>query len=232
MAPTKEEQSKDLYGSIMAEVKGRLIVFETLLGPEAPSLFGAAIINDFCFIQFRMICELISLGCLVAHGDITSGRGKWLLTQYKADKIVEEMGRLHSDFFPRAVNMTITPPQEGRNGNIQIVDKDVVDKTSKHLTRAELVTLYKLCNEALHRGSVAKLLRSEPVRPLRREEIIEWHTKIIRLLEQHSIASKDNLTHWICALSDASTGGLVRVLLVQAPQRERSAPSPASSKGQ
>jgi hypothetical protein len=94
--PTKsDEAAKDLYQSIMVEVMIRAYSINT--ATNTPTTIPQALIREYCFLQLRMLCELIALGCLVAHGDIT--KTKYFQKAYKGDDILQRLEKLHPDFF-------------------------------------------------------------------------------------------------------------------------------------
>src|SRR5262249_15778508 len=67
----KPNPTLELYVALMTEVKIRIQAIDLAAGPvQAMRSFPGALIQEFCFLQLRMTCELISLACLVAHGDI------------------------------------------------------------------------------------------------------------------------------------------------------------------
>src|ERR1700694_4323679 len=67
------------YCGIMEIIKERTeVVHECLRNP--PNLNPQAL-YELSFLEFRMICELIALGCLVAHGDIKETKTKKLQSQ-------------------------------------------------------------------------------------------------------------------------------------------------------
>jgi hypothetical protein len=68
MPTRRQQESMNLYGGIMEEVKIRL----NCIAMAAAGATGLPhpLARELCFLQLRMICELIALGCLVAHGDI------------------------------------------------------------------------------------------------------------------------------------------------------------------
>ena len=69
MQVSKEvRESAQLYTVLMGEVKLRHACLARLMRGETG--LEPPFIREFCFLQFRMICETIALGCLVAHGDI------------------------------------------------------------------------------------------------------------------------------------------------------------------
>jgi hypothetical protein len=73
----------------------------------------AAIVREVRFLQLRMLCELIALACLMAHGDIPAVQAsKKLSKEYSADKIIGQLDALHPNFYPYPVLVTVTsnPP--------------------------------------------------------------------------------------------------------------------------
>jgi len=60
------EEAMDAYSILMQEAKGRLSAINTSLAGRTGLPSGT--ICEFCFLQLRMLCELITLGCLTAHG--------------------------------------------------------------------------------------------------------------------------------------------------------------------
>src|SRR5258706_10461789 len=96
MATPKQIRAINLYANLMDEVKVRIASLNAALvgGTGLPP----PILREFCFLQLRMLCELIALGCLTAHGDIEETTK--LRKQYAADRIVGELERLHPNFYP------------------------------------------------------------------------------------------------------------------------------------
>src|SRR5262245_42984791 len=66
------------YCDLMEELKIRhAIIGKTL--QEATNnhfAFEPFLVGEFCYLQLRMISELIALGCLLVHGDIPAARTK------------------------------------------------------------------------------------------------------------------------------------------------------------
>jgi hypothetical protein len=83
MKPSKYRQALDTYSWLMDEAKQRLSAVDTALAGQTGLPNGAII--EFCFLQLRMLCELIALGCLTAHGDLQAGK---LKKSHKADQII------------------------------------------------------------------------------------------------------------------------------------------------
>jgi hypothetical protein len=152
-----------------------------------------------------MLCELIALGCLTAHGDITGTKAK-LQKEWSAERIFAGLQALHPNFYPHPIRITVI----GNTAHLDIV-------ASGFLTKEELVTLYGQCGDRLHRGTLKKLLGHGPSPAVSFEEVTMWTLKIITLLTQHRIASCDNLSHFICTLKQAEAGDRAQVGLALSP---------------
>jgi hypothetical protein len=121
------------YLGLMEEASYRLLAMDTALEGRTGLPPGA--IKEYCFLQLRMLCELIALGCLTAHGDLQTGK---LKDAYEADKIIRRLQRLHPDFYPIAAIRTDKGPRLYEDG---------------FLTKEALTKLYWRCGDVLHRGS-------------------------------------------------------------------------------
>src|ERR1700722_12742109 len=95
MPTQRDEAARTLYQSIMGEVFIRAYSINT--ATHTPTIIPQPLIREYCYLQLRMLCELIALGCLVAHGDIT--KTKYFQKAYKADDILQQLERLHPKFY-------------------------------------------------------------------------------------------------------------------------------------
>src|SRR3954462_11096767 len=94
---TKDQQrAMDLYSGLMDEMRMRVETVEFAI--TGLLKFHPVIIRELSYLQLRMICEMIALGCLLAHGDIPAT--KPLRKAWSADDIFKTLERLHSDFYP------------------------------------------------------------------------------------------------------------------------------------
>jgi hypothetical protein len=100
--PTKEQiAAQGLYANILEEIKLRIsAINHCTLGRSG---LAPPFVKDFCYLQIRMLCELVALGCLVAHGDVKETSTNSMRRQWSADKIMDSLERLHPDFYPKAV---------------------------------------------------------------------------------------------------------------------------------
>src|SRR5215471_3193268 len=83
MTRTKYTEAMDAYSVLMQEAKARLLAMDMAL--EGKTGLPEVAVREYRFLQLRMLCELIALGCLTAQGDLQIGK---LKDEYRADKII------------------------------------------------------------------------------------------------------------------------------------------------
>jgi hypothetical protein len=193
-----------LYVELMAEVKVRLHVTSQVASGQLPMPTRMA--REFCYLQLRMICELIAVSCLLLHGDIEAARGKDITKEWNAADLMARLEGLHPKFFPTPASYS----KEGTAGHFEPVK-------SEYLTKAELLRLYGRSGDILHRGNLRHLMKEEgePVAPL--PEITEWAKKILLLLHQHYAVTLDESRAFVCVMHNPGDG---RVVLFQADAEE------------
>jgi hypothetical protein len=159
-----------------------------------------------------MVCELVALGCLVAHGDIANT--KYLQKAYKADDILKRLEQLHPDFYPYPVKMHITHGTQGHSGSVRLDDI-----SASYLKKEELILLYGKCGDVLHKGSLRRLLNSRNAFPDKEsyQDIIEWGQKLLNLLSQHRISRIGRRFHILAALQVDDVGGSVQIAVAESP---------------
>jgi hypothetical protein len=196
--PTKsDEAAKDLYQSIMTEVMIRSYSINS--ATKAPSGIPQPLIREYCFLQLRMLCELIALGCLVAHGDIT--KTKYFQNAYKADDILQRLEKLNPDFYPYPFKPTFLPPSPSHPGG----ELRMEDIESDHLKKNDLIKLYAKCGSVLHKGSLRNLLAINMTpEPDPHREISFWGQKVINLL--HRISRLGDRLHFLAFLNLTAPG--------------------------
>ncbi|NQW49933.1 MAG: hypothetical protein HQ465_01710 [Rhodospirillales bacterium] len=196
-APTVE-QALSLYASLMEEAKERLDVIHAVAHWKELSPKYA---TEFCALQFRMLCEIVALGSLVAHGDIGSLDTEWLKEKkWQAAEIMKALGRLHPAFFPRAHTYIKT---EG-HGHFATVPNA--------LSKEAMTSFYGKLGDILHMGTLARKWSGESIRPFTYEEIKGNAEAINDLLKVHLITLKDG-TVVGCILRAADLGGVANVFV-------------------
>jgi hypothetical protein len=199
-----------LYANLMDEVKLRIACVDKAVHGRIH--MQAPIVREFCYLQLRLLCELIALSCLVAHGDIAATYSKRLSKQWSADKIMDELERLHPDFYPQAVRQTPQVVNAQKGWNLEGIQPSPLPK-------AGLLKLYGQCHQRLHRGNVNKLLSSElpiDINP-NFPEIIGWAQKLNDLLQSHLVVLKPQGPIYrglVCNLRNADDNNRVQVAII------------------
>ena len=170
--------------------------------------------REYCFLQLRMLCELIALGCLIAHGDIEETKSSRVQEAYHAGEIVKRLEKLHPNFYPSPRNLVFMP------GHVHLGDYD-----REFLTKSELITLYGKCGDALHRGSLRQLLDPKSQVPADFSDIQEWGQKILNLLSVHLISRIGGNFHFVVMLESPQAGSNVLVSLAESPSQTSSSVS-------
>jgi len=169
------DQLRYQYCRLMREIKMRLDSIQTTLLGKNP--FQAFIAFEHCYLQLRMICECIALGCLSVHGDIPATQSKRLTKEYAADDILTELEKLHPRFYPTPV---FIEELEVERKLFKVRPANITD----YLTKSALLALYRECGGILHRGTMRKM-RSGTTDDW--DRVTEHTRRIINLLDQHLI---------------------------------------------
>ena len=204
--PTQaDNDAAGLYASIMEEAKLRVLSINTLTnsGLALPDL----LLRECCFLQLRILCELIALGCLVAHGDIAEAKSAKLQSMWHAGDLVKKLENLHPNFYPSPRNLAFS------SGHVHLDDFD-----RDFLTRNELLTLYGKCGNALHRGNLQDLFGPKNQPPAGFQDIQEWGQKIVNLLSVHLISRISGDFHFVVVLEASQIGGGVLVSIAESPK--------------
>ena len=207
MSLTKQKRV-DLYSALMDEFKGRLSCINH--ASQGRTGFPPLVNREFIYLQVRMICEVVALSCLVAHGDISVLQPHKLGRSYSADDILERMSRLRAHFFPIPITREwLNPgaPLHKRHYQITAVDPSP-------LAKADLLALYGDTHRYLHRGSLKTLLAASasPAKPVDVSDLLQRAQKISDLLSHHLIAISEEQI-MLCILANAETGGNVNVAI-------------------
>lgn len=204
--PTQaDNDAAGLYASIMEEAKLRVLSINTLT--NSGLALPHPLLRECCFLQLRILCELISLGCLVAHGDIAEAKSAKLRSMWNAGEIVKYLERLHPNFYPSPRKPVFSP------GRVHLDDYD-----REFLTKNQLLTLYGKCGDALHRGDLRSLFDPKSQHTAGFQDIQEWGQKIINLLSVHLISRIGGHFHFVVALEAPQVGGKVLVSIAESPK--------------
>ncbi|MGY4280871.1 hypothetical protein ACVWXO_000091 [Bradyrhizobium sp. LM2.7] len=146
-----------------------------MLGQESYRLPNP-LLREFCFLQFRMICELIGFACITAHGEIADAK---LRDQWAADAIMKQLAGLHPSFYPEPIVENAAPWP---------IKSDMTPFTGDYLTKADLIALNGKCGSILHQGSFKRLLTKKVPARHSHPEIQRLVTKITNLVQLHRVS--------------------------------------------
>lgn len=194
---TQREATK-LYIDLMYEIRTRIDTIQPCINKQTG--LDRPIEWEVCFLQLRKICELISLGCLVAHGDIEKVHARVLSKEWNAGNIITEMEKLHPKFFPIAAQL------KGTKDGI----REFTLAPSGHLTKEGLLEIYGKAGDALHSGNLRSLVRRRVIR-LNFGDINARTMQIIDLLRVHFILPRHGKVGLLCILKNEAYGGDVSV---------------------
>jgi hypothetical protein len=137
--------------------------------------------REYCYLQFRRICELVALGCLQLHGDLAAAQSNAAKKEWHAERIMRLLQRNHPHAFPQSLIRTKTADGWSLQANSK----------PNALTYPEFTTLYSKCGEVLHRGTIRTIESAAPIGRSDYDEVIKWTRKLVDLLNEHLVARSD-----------------------------------------
>jgi hypothetical protein len=181
---TFDQKGNALYANLMGEVRVRFDCINRA-GVNV-ARYPGPVVREFCWLQLRMICELVALSCLVAHGDMKSLQSHSVGKSYSADEIIDKLTKLRPHFYPIPIKQRLINPA-APPGKRQF---DLTPVNPSPLPKEAFLALYGKTHRHLHRGSLKKLMSAETQIDMNVNfpEIIEHTQKISDLLSQHAIA--------------------------------------------
>jgi hypothetical protein len=193
MATPKQQKAIDLYHALMFEARNRIEAINFILSGNTRLPEG--IVHELCYLQLRMLCETIALGCLVAHGDIVEAQIRNFEKEWNAEKILEKLTDLNPDFFPQQAVMT---------REISVISVTANTKGNA-LKKDELPILYGKCGGFLHRGTLKKITKFDTLKQqhMNVTDVVHWTQKIEDLLGSHLIplhATRETAAMLFCVL--------------------------------
>ena len=166
------------YLLLMEEIRHRFNVINRAYHNE--NQFPPAMVREICYLEFRMICEIIAVSCLVAHGDIPEAKA--LRGTYEPGKIIKELGKLNPHFYPQ--------PMEHRLDNNQHHLTGIPN--TPHLSKIELPKLWGKAGDVIHRSPMVKVLSTPTFPTTDFTDVFEWSQELTGLLNSHWITLIEN----------------------------------------
>jgi hypothetical protein len=191
---TNMDEHADLkvYINCLQSAKLRLALVEKLCSGDL-TIDHESIDAEFACLQLRKCLELIAFSSVAAHKEIYSQAYADFYTHWKAKGLLERMGKLHAEFYPKPIVVE-------RDGSRTVKLSQIMNG---YLTKDEFVFLFDTCSNALHEWNPyrtdSRILDLE--KPLQ-----EWVNRIRRLLEWHVVHLFGGGGVWIVQLNDPSTG--------------------------
>jgi hypothetical protein len=183
--PQRDKRIYPLYYALMYEAKGRIRSVE-MIADGRTAFFSPMTARKSCFLQLRMLCELIALGCVAAHENRLTAKLRGLDEPHK---IFAELERLNPNYFPQPVKLTILGPR---------FSMEPLENGS--LTKSELVGLRDRSGNDLHAGDVKRRMAKQPEARTDFADILEWLDKIKLLLSSHRIDRGDGVNFFACEI--------------------------------
>lgn len=188
------------YLKLMHEVVARLELIAQACNGELR--LTAPYAYEYCYFQFRRICELLALGSLQLYGDLHDGKTNAVAKEWHAERIMHRLHAMHPHAFPQSVVVTETASGWSY----------VANSKTNAMTYAEFKSLYNKCGQVLHRGTVRSIEAEKPLQQSDYEQAIRWSDKIVNLLDQHFISRADGEGLYLVSLKTESGGPACSVL--------------------
>jgi hypothetical protein len=152
--------------------------------------------REYCYLQFRRICELIALGCLQLHGDLPVVQTSAARKEWNAERIMKLLQRHHPHSFPQS----LTRSKVGNRWKLEANSK------TNALTFSEFKVLYAKCGELLHRGTIRTMDAEAQIEKAEYDEVVSWSLKIIDLLNEHIVVRAGSASMYHISLKTEKGG--------------------------
>ena len=173
----------------MEEVKQRVAILDGINKNQFQLPPIAA--YELYWLELRMICELIALGCVAAHGSMPASYSKRLEKSHKPIHILTTLERIHPAFYPRPIK----PNKQNRNP--KFADLRFIE--DGYLTKTDLLALHGRAGDMLHKGRIKK---ASPDRIVLDFGTLEtWRNKIVTLLNHHFISLINKQTSYFVVMA-------------------------------
>ena len=150
--------------------------------------------REYAYLQFRRMCELIALGCLQLHGDLSYAKKQGTKKEWNAEKIMRLLQKNYAHSFPQCVKRE----QTSEGWHIEANCKP------NALTFSEFKKLYSECGAALHRGSIKTLQGSGDFNESDYQRVVDWQAKIVDLMNEHMVGRSNSKGFYVVSLRTES----------------------------
>ena len=150
--------------------------------------------REFAYFQFRRMCEIIALGCLLLHGDLPFVQTIKTKNEWNAEKIMKALHKNYIHAFPQSLTREKT--SDGW--------KMICNSKPNALSIGELKNLYNECGHVLHRGSIRSLEAEKAISRKDYDKVLEWQSKLVDLMNEHFIGRANGKGFYIISLRTES----------------------------
>lgn len=195
------------YKLLMKDVRTRNDAINAVISD--PGQLPVRLVQEFCFLQLRMMAELVALGCVVLHDRLPPAEVKKLRRSYHPDKILAIIETYEPRFFPQAI-VSIVEVGPGHK-EIQPADPPVMEAR-------DLRRMWGRTGDVLHWGTVDKM-REQTAADAKHTEVRLMQRKFLDLLETHVILTAGETRPFICEINNARTGKVEMVWAERLPNQ-------------
>lgn len=192
MNEPKETLAVQSYLTLMREVVIRIELIASAC--EGKLNLTPPYAREYSFLQFRRICELLALGCLQIHGELSTTQTKSAINEWNAEKIMTMLHREHPYAFPQSV-------VRKKSGNRNEIN---CNSNPNALTKEEFKKLYSECGQVLHRGTIRTLASSGTITAADYEGVMIWQKKLVDLLNEHILIKPGQQSYYLVSMKDES----------------------------
>ena len=199
-----DDVSRATYLRILMEIKYRIEAVDQVLAKSLP--VRAKIGEELIVLQFRLVAELIAIGCLVLRQDIAVSKDGVLAKAWNAGQIFKRLSRLHDSFYPQPLEPVAAVGDKFQWVNLK----------APYMTKDALLHIYdQEFGARLHRGNYRRIFRVDP--PLDFTKLGQWRQEIVNLLNRHTVISADR--EYICHFNMCPVGEYPTASLFQRQER-------------
>jgi hypothetical protein len=188
------DERASIYCEVLEDIKTRLAVVRSVA--ESHLNAGSELLNyEIAALNLRKSLELIAFGTLSANKEVYAEVHADFASHWNAKKLLAKLEKLHPEFYPKPVTREIRDLGPPRQLHFEFVPNGF-------LTRDELVELYDMCSKVIH----ARNPFSESSAINFRFSVLEWESRIERLLGLHLVRLAGTPQLWLAELSAPTDG--------------------------